>query len=86
MPDPVETLQRAEVREILRAALSELTPREREAFVLRDLEGLSTSEVAGALSVTPGSVRSLLTLARRRLRHVLGQRLGVPLEEGGSAS
>jgi RNA polymerase sigma-70 factor (ECF subfamily) len=75
LPDPSEELERTEVRAVLEAALQELPPREREAFVLRDLEQLSTAEVAELLGVAPGSVRSLLTLARRRLRGLLGGRL-----------
>ena len=46
-----------------------------EAFVLRDLDGLETPEVARALEITESSVRSLVTLARRRLRELLGARL-----------
>jgi RNA polymerase sigma-70 factor (ECF subfamily) len=75
LPDPSEELERAEVRAVLEAALAELPPREREAFVLRDLEQLPTAEVAGLLGIEPGSVRSLLTLAHRRLRGLLAERL-----------
>jgi RNA polymerase sigma-70 factor (ECF subfamily) len=71
-PHPQASLEQHEVAEILRLALGALSPREREAFVLRDLEGLETAEVARALEITESSVRSLLTLARRRLRECLG--------------
>ena len=75
LPDPAREAERSEVRATLNAALASLTPREREAFVLRDLEQRDTSEVAATMGVTPASVRSLLTLARRRLRTLLGERL-----------
>lgn len=75
LPRPDEAAQAAEVQAILRAALANLSPREREAFVLRDLEGRPTDETAGSMGVSPSSVRSLLTLARRRLRGLLGSRL-----------
>jgi len=81
LPDPGDEASRAEVMDVLREALGALTPREREAFVLRDLEGGSTEETAEQLGVTPSSVRSLLTLARRRLRTLLGER--VPGLAGG---
>ena len=75
LPDPSEELERAEARAALEATLGQLPPREREAFVLRDLEQLGTAETAELLGIQPGSVRSLLTLARRRLRGLLGERL-----------
>jgi len=83
LPDPSEELERAEARAALEAALAELPPREREAFVLRDLEQLTTAETARLLEIEPGSVRSLLTLARRRLRGLLGERLP-NVGEGGA--
>lgn len=75
LPGPGAELERAEVEECLALGLRALTPREREAFVLRDLEGLETSEVARTLAINASSVRSLTTLARRRLRELLGTRL-----------
>ena len=75
LPDPSHELERAEVRAALEAALAELPPREREAFVLRDLEQIGTAEAAELLGIEAGSVRSLLTLARRRLRGLLAERL-----------
>ncbi len=83
LPDPARAAEGGEVAEVLRAALAELTPREREAFVLRELEGLATGEVAAQLGVGESTVRSLLTLARRRLRGLLAPRLGIA--EGGDA-
>ncbi len=80
--DPCAPRDGAEVRALLVGLLGELSPREREAFVLRDLEGLETADVAGTLGITESSVRSLLTLARRRLRELLGARLGTA---GGEA-
>ncbi len=83
VPDPSHAAEAAEVRAALTKALRSLTPREREVFVLRDLEGNSTREAAHLLEIGESSVRSLLTLARRRLREVLGPALA-PM--GGGAS
>jgi RNA polymerase sigma-70 factor (ECF subfamily) len=53
---------------VLAAALQTLSEKERAALVLRDLEGLSTQEVADALGSTPTTVRSQISIARGKLR------------------
>jgi RNA polymerase sigma-70 factor (ECF subfamily) len=75
LPDPHEASTREEVERHLALALRSLPEREREAFVLRDLEGLETREAARLLEVGESSVRSLVALARRRLRKLLGAHL-----------
>lgn len=50
------------------AALDELGPRKREAFVLVELEGLSAEEVGRALDVSPATIRTRLFYARAELR------------------
>jgi len=45
---------------------------QREAFVLREIRGLSYGQLAAELSLSRSSVRSLLFRARSRLRHRLG--------------
>lgn len=86
LPDPAGEVAGAEFQEVLTAALAELSPREREAFVLCELEAHKTSEAARTLGIGESSVRSLLTLARRRLRGLLAPRLGIggDLPEGES--
>ncbi len=75
LPDPAVGLERTESATLLATSLSALSEREREAFVLHELEGRPTAEVAAAMEIEEGSVRSLLTLARRRLRNLLAPRL-----------
>lgn len=75
LPDPLRAASSSELAEIVSAALSRLTLREREAFVLVELEGATTADAAAALEVGESTVRSLVTLARRRLRALLGPRL-----------
>ena len=53
------------------AALGLLPPRERAAVVLREIEGLSTAEVAAILGSTEGTVRSQISKAVIRLREIL---------------
>jgi RNA polymerase sigma factor (sigma-70 family) len=50
------------------AAVQELPERQRDAIVLRELEGRSYEEISAALGVTGGAVRQLLNRARNTLR------------------
>src|SRR3954471_1160781 len=59
--------RRQGIRDVL-AAVQELPTRQRDAIVLRELEGRSYEEIAGALGVTGGAVRQLLNRARTTLR------------------
>jgi len=53
---------------LIRSALQLLPPKERAALVLRDLEGLSTEEVAQALGSRPVTVRSQVSSARAKIK------------------
>lgn len=64
---PETGLRRAELRAALRQALETTSVREREAFILRDLQGLETAVVAIALSVAEVTVRRLSTDARAKV-------------------
>jgi RNA polymerase sigma-70 factor (ECF subfamily) len=59
-----------------RAALEKLPDLYREAFVLRDLEELDTSEVAGLLGVDAATVRQRVHRARLMLRGYLSHLVG----------
>lgn len=69
---PAERLDRRDLRRALVEALERLSPRERAVFVLKEIEGLETVEVARALGVTAITVRRHLGRARRRLQKLLG--------------
>lgn len=66
-----EVLSREERWRIWRA-FQDLSPRQREVFVLRYLEGWSTEHVAKALGVTTGSVKRHLFRAVHDLRKAVG--------------
>jgi RNA polymerase sigma factor (sigma-70 family) len=51
--------------------VSRMPSAQREAFLLREIRGLSYSQLAAELSLSAPSVRSLLIRARTRLRHRL---------------
>jgi len=64
---------RTSEKQRLMAALAQLPTKERAAVVLREIEGLSTIEVAEALGSTEGTVRSQVSKAMVRLREILGR-------------
>ena len=66
--DAEENAIRAQQRSMLMRALETLPEKERAAFVLRDLEGLSTEEVARVLRSRPVTVRSQISSARTKLK------------------
>ena len=63
-------------KETLRQALEELPDVYREALVLRELEGMSYTEIADVTSVSLGTVMSRLARGRTRLRESLSVSLG----------
>jgi RNA polymerase sigma-70 factor (ECF subfamily) len=65
-----------ELRELLEWAIDTLPDGMREVFVLREVEGLSTSEVAACLGVTDDVVKTRLSRGRAALRRVLLERTG----------
>ncbi len=67
-PDPFDEFAQAEERRIMTEALGALPEKERAALVLRDLEGLSTAEVAEVLGSSETTVRSQISRARIKLR------------------
>jgi RNA polymerase sigma-70 factor (ECF subfamily) len=64
----------AELNELmmqLQCALANLPPQQAEVFCLRELELMSTAEVATLLGVTPDDVATWLHRAKRKLRDML---------------
>jgi RNA polymerase sigma factor (sigma-70 family) len=59
--------ERERLRSVL-ASVRELPPRQRDALLLRELEGRSYEEISAALGVGGGAVRQLLNRARTTLR------------------
>jgi RNA polymerase sigma-70 factor (ECF subfamily) len=68
---PMSQLVRAEERDLVRAALTRLPPRDREVLVLRHLEQLSTAEMAAVLDISEGAVKVRHLRALERLRDLL---------------
>jgi RNA polymerase sigma-70 factor, ECF subfamily len=71
---PEDILLRSEQREYLEESLSVLTPRERAALVLRDVEDLPAEEVALRLDCSKATVRSHIANARTKIRKFMNRR------------
>ena len=69
--EPGGNLERDEREAAVHRALAELTEERRVVIVLRDFEGLSYDEIAGALGLELGTVRSRLHRARLDLKDKL---------------
>jgi RNA polymerase sigma-70 factor (ECF subfamily) len=71
--NPEELYPGDELRDILRDALGKLPPGLRMVFVLRDIEGISASEAAEVLALTPAALMTRLKMARLLLREQLSK-------------
>ena len=65
---PDQALERRQGLASVLTAVRALPERQRDAILLRELEGRSYQEIAGTLGVTDGAVRQLLNRARTTLR------------------
>jgi RNA polymerase sigma-70 factor (ECF subfamily) len=70
-----------ELRGLLEWAIDEMPDGMREVFVLREVEGLSTSEVAECLGVSDDVVKTRLSRGRAILRRLLLERTGATAAE-----
>jgi RNA polymerase sigma-70 factor (ECF subfamily) len=68
-------LERVDLRRLLHEALDQLSPPQRQTFVLYAEAGLTYREVAGTLNVSVGTVMSRLFYARQKLRVLLEVRM-----------
>jgi RNA polymerase sigma factor (sigma-70 family) len=74
-PNPEENYRKAELRERLLQFAEELSPTLRRAFQLRELDGLTTGEVARILGVADGTVKSQVARARTKLTGIMRRAL-----------
>jgi RNA polymerase sigma-70 factor, ECF subfamily len=75
-PDPERQALTGELREALEGAIEQLPPAYRTVFMLREVEGLSTTESADVLGVREDVIKTRLHRARGMLRQELFERVG----------
>ncbi len=68
---PTRQLDKAELSEVVKIAITTLNERQRMAVLLNKFEHLSYDEIAEVMQMSPSAVKSLLTRARANLREVL---------------
>lgn len=71
--DPERIMEGVELRQALSDAILALPEQQREIIILRDIRGLSYEEIALALALEAGTVKSRLFRARENLRKKLLQ-------------
>jgi len=76
---PDQALERTQGLHDVLVAVQALPERQRDAILLRELEGRSYAEIALALGVTDGAVRQLLNRARNSLRTAAAAVTPMPL-------
>lgn len=69
--DPSRCFEQKELKGIIQKITRELTINQRKVFVLRDLQGFSTDEIAGILKCNQSTVRVHLAKAREQVRNSL---------------
>lgn len=79
---PEEELMSAEAQVYLNQAIENLSASLRAAFVLRDIEGLSTREAAEVLELSETALKTRLSRARLHLREELSAYFAGRLPEG----
>jgi len=80
-PDPERQAYAAELRRVLEAAVDSLPETYRLVFMLRDIEGLSTSETAAGLELGDEAVKTRLHRARAMVRSAITERVGASTAE-----
>ena len=70
-PSPQEAVEQRELRRQIEAGLQALSPDHRQVLLLREMHQLSYDEIAEALSLDVGTVKSRISRGRKLLRKFL---------------
>ena len=80
-PDPEQSASRAELSHLLEEALLDLPEHYRTVVMLRDVEGMSTTETAMALDLTEENVKIRLHRGRALARGWIVERVGTKVKD-----
>ncbi len=75
LTSPSNALERDQNRAIVRDAISQLTPIDREILILRHFEQMSTSQAASVLNLSKSGAGKRHVLALRRLKTILEDKM-----------
>lgn len=89
LPSPRETpdteTTRREEADLVRRALEQLDPEQRDAILLREYQGLSYEEIATAMDIAVGTVKSRIFRGKLELKRLLEPVLGAHRGQSGGA-
>jgi RNA polymerase sigma-70 factor (ECF subfamily) len=80
-PDPERQAFSRELGALLERAIDRLPDGAREVFMLRQVEGMNTAEVAEALDLSEDAVKARFSRARAALRRDLSEQVGIASAE-----
>lgn len=75
LADPAAALKNKEIMAAVEQSLTELSEKHRAVIVMRELQGLSYSDMAKAMNCSKGTIMSRLFHARRNMQKLLKDRL-----------
>ena len=75
---PETLLERKLTRDAVRRGLQELPPEQRQILLLREIQGLSYEEIGEVMDLEPGTVKSRIFRARKKLCAFLLQDGNIP--------
>ena len=68
---PEREYEKAELRELINKGLESLSPEHRQILIMREISDMSYADIAEALSIEEGTVKSRISRARRSLAEFL---------------
>lgn len=74
--DPLDSLLRQELRQVVEQAVENLPPKLRTVLLLYDVEGLPYEEIAQVVGIPLGTVKSRLFMARTQVKRAVEKYLG----------
>lgn len=80
-PTPEDIAEKEELKKLVNDAIAILSEEHRIVIVLRDIQGLSYEEIAKALNLPEGTVKSRINRARLALKNILSSRRELLFEE-----